>query len=293
MSPSNKQKIRIVCISDTHNHKPGQGFTLPAGDILIHAGDLTNQGSHAELHKAFEWLSKTDFAAKVAVAGNHDLGLDPNYELKYHTGWRVEVEDPTKCRAVLQEHQGITYLEHSSTTVSLPGKDCQLKIFGSPQSADRGNQNWAFQYDEEQAKTLWDAIASETDILITHTPPAGHCDTSTHWKSGGCPALKQTLWRVRPLIHICGHCHEGRGAEVIRWSDENEGEGEVIWTWTDPGHGNKKQSLLDLTGSRGGWSLRAGSETAVVNASVMAGSFGRGGKRFNKPIAIDIEVPAG
>ena len=44
-------KVRIVCVSDTHNAAPGEGYTLPKGDVLIHAGDLTNQGSHAELSR--------------------------------------------------------------------------------------------------------------------------------------------------------------------------------------------------------------------------------------------------
>jgi 3',5'-cyclic AMP phosphodiesterase CpdA len=59
-------KVRIVCISDTHNQTP----KLPAGDVLIHAGDLTNQGSYTELKKTVEWLEKSDFQAKIVVAGN-------------------------------------------------------------------------------------------------------------------------------------------------------------------------------------------------------------------------------
>lgn len=39
------RRTRIVCISDTHNYT----FKLPKGDVLIHAGDLTNQGSYAEV----------------------------------------------------------------------------------------------------------------------------------------------------------------------------------------------------------------------------------------------------
>jgi len=62
-------KIRIVCISDTHNHGPGEGYTLPKGDVLIHAGDLTNQGSYAELKKAIEWLEKADFPVNIVIAG--------------------------------------------------------------------------------------------------------------------------------------------------------------------------------------------------------------------------------
>jgi hypothetical protein len=39
------RRTRIVCISDTHNST----VRLPKGDVLIHAGDLTNQGSYSEV----------------------------------------------------------------------------------------------------------------------------------------------------------------------------------------------------------------------------------------------------
>lgn len=61
-----KRKTRIVCISDTHNQTP----KLPPGDVLIHAGDLTNQGSYSELKKTVEWLERADFEAKIVIAGN-------------------------------------------------------------------------------------------------------------------------------------------------------------------------------------------------------------------------------
>ena len=63
------RKTRIVCISDTHNSLPGGGFKLPPGDILIHAGDLTNQGSFEELEKAVKWLEEADYEAKIVIGG--------------------------------------------------------------------------------------------------------------------------------------------------------------------------------------------------------------------------------
>lgn len=39
------RRTRFVCISDTHNRP----VKLPKGDVLIHAGDLTNQGSYSEV----------------------------------------------------------------------------------------------------------------------------------------------------------------------------------------------------------------------------------------------------
>lgn len=61
------RKTRIVCISDTHNQTP----KLPAGDVLIHSGDLTNQGSLSELKKQVAWLEAVDFEVKIVIAGMH------------------------------------------------------------------------------------------------------------------------------------------------------------------------------------------------------------------------------
>lgn len=45
MAAPKLRKTRIVCISDTHNCN----VKLPPGDVLIHAGDLTNKGSISEV----------------------------------------------------------------------------------------------------------------------------------------------------------------------------------------------------------------------------------------------------
>ena len=191
---------------------------------------------------------------------------------------------------------GVFHLEHSSADIQLERpdndghiQDLAFRVFGSPYSPDRLSQNWAFQYAEEDAEDLWDAVPGGLDVLVTHTPPASHCDTSRHWTEGGCSSLKQALRRVKPALHICGHCHEGRGGQVVRWG-EGPGSIESVRAWEDPGVG-KKQSLFDLTGGRGGQALDVGKETAIVNASVMAKSWGRGSKAFNKPIVVDVNFP--
>lgn len=64
------RKTRFVCISDTHTACPSDGaFKLPKGDVLIHAGDLTNQGSLSELRKTLDWIEKADFELKIVIAG--------------------------------------------------------------------------------------------------------------------------------------------------------------------------------------------------------------------------------
>jgi predicted phosphodiesterase len=67
------RKTRFVCVSDTHNATTNGSFNLPKGDVLIHAGDLTNQGSFTELKKTLKWIEEADFEAKIVVAGKMNL----------------------------------------------------------------------------------------------------------------------------------------------------------------------------------------------------------------------------
>lgn len=69
-----RKKLRVVCVSDTHNSSPLNGqFKVPPGDVLIHAGDMTNQGSNSELRKAVEWIGKCEHEVKIVIAGTYDL----------------------------------------------------------------------------------------------------------------------------------------------------------------------------------------------------------------------------
>lgn len=70
MSSTTYRKTRFVCISDTHNNSPITGaFKLPKGDVLIHAGDMTQRGSYAELRKTLDWIEQSDFEVKIVIAG--------------------------------------------------------------------------------------------------------------------------------------------------------------------------------------------------------------------------------
>jgi hypothetical protein len=71
-STSRIKRISVVCISDTHNTKP----SLPDGDLLLHAGDLTQYGLFDELQAQLDWLNAQPHQHKIIIAGNHDLILD-------------------------------------------------------------------------------------------------------------------------------------------------------------------------------------------------------------------------
>lgn len=76
-APPKTRKTRFVCISDTHNATPGGAFKLPKADVLLIAGDLTNQGSFKELQKTAKWIEEADYEAKILVAGMLPISNTP------------------------------------------------------------------------------------------------------------------------------------------------------------------------------------------------------------------------
>jgi Icc-related predicted phosphoesterase len=347
-SPSFR-RVRIVCISDTHNSLP----KLPSGDVLIHAGDLTNQGSYTELSKSVEWLDRADFKFKIVVAGNHDITLDKDFYGDHgHCFHNQQRLDPRSCRDLLAKARSLTYLEHESKRCRIENEDgtiTSLNIFGSPYSPSRGL--WAFGYAPEDGAEKWANIPLDTDIVVTHTPPKFHCDESPSKGSAGCEELRRALWRVRPRLAVCGHIHEARGVESVLWDlDARNVEYKELETfyWNDATGSSKKQFKVDLTrrsvrplqndgaehnldpsprigqdqGSddvtldqphveyreRSGigglpailghcdFEALAGregrKETCIVNASLTGSSWPHSaGKKLNKPVMIDLELP--
>ncbi|KAK7438937.1 calcineurin-like phosphoesterase [Colletotrichum acutatum] len=250
------RRTRFVCVSDTHNTT----VKLPKGDVLIHAGDLTNQGSYSELSKAVQWLEKADFETKIVVADFYTQHVS-----HFHN---QTPQSPQDCAALLTNSPSITYLAHETATIRLSspsGPQTSFTIFASPYSPRNGL--WAFGYDAPQhgsvgaavsnLPTLWDDIPLEADVVVTHTPPHTHCDESRARRAAGCEALRRALWRVRPRLAVCGHVHEGRGVERVSWDVGCGGSAfkeEGVERWSDPGVGNK-QSLVDLS-TKGGNPLR-------------------------------------
>lgn len=284
--PRHPHPIRLVCLSDTHCLKP---LHVPSGDILIHAGDLTNAGTPSELQDQIDWLATLPHRHKIVIAGNHDTYLDPR------SRGTLSLADQ---KATLKWH-GVRYLQHSSTTLKLPSNRT-LNIFGAPQIPACGGEDFAFQYPRGQ--NAWsDTIPPETDILVTHTPPKHHLDLPPG--SLGCEHLAAEVARVRPLVHIFGHVHAGRsdwngwvkgGREVVRWGKGQEvlakgmsrGDGllQLIspWAWGDVFnvvyHG--------VGGVLWDWVWGGESEkTIMVNAALM---FENSGRLENEVQVIDV-----
>lgn len=176
--------MKIVCISDTHSNQ----IELPEGDILIHAGDLTNSGSFSEVNKMLYWLGRNRDKYKhvLFTPGNHD---------EYFS------TDPYDAQLTCKQY-GITYVQ--DRMVEIEG----VSFLGSPWTPIFGR--WAYMTTEYNMVELYSAFP-QVDILFTHGPPYGILDElvigDEKGKHCGSRALLGYVQRNPPQHHIFGHIH--------------------------------------------------------------------------------------
>jgi Icc-related predicted phosphoesterase len=180
--------MKIVLISDTHNQH--EKINLPDGDMLIHAGDVSNSGTLTEILNFLEWFSQLDFRHKIFIAGNHDFLL--------------EKTNPSRIIP-----HGVVYLQDS--LVEIEG----LRIYGSPYTPKFFD--WAFmKYRGEEMREVWGLIQENIDILLTHGPPFKILDKTEGGEHSGCEELLFRVAEIKPRIHAFGHIHEAYGTTEIR-----------------------------------------------------------------------------
>lgn len=186
---------RFVCMADTHSQHGA--LVVPAGDVLVHAGDATRTGSPAECEDFVRWIEDTvrarGFRRAVLVAGNHDAALA----------------------------DAVARLQPERVTL-LTGERCAVTgAVGTPYSVDVvGRGDWAYGCADEREMAdrlrCVEALAP-VDVLLTHEAPLGIGDTTAHGRSAGSAALLAEIARLRPRLHVFGHIHEGRGAYRVHF----------------------------------------------------------------------------
>jgi predicted phosphohydrolase len=176
--------LRIVCVSDTHARHDRS--VVPAGDVLLHAGDLTEVGDLADVTEFDRWLGSLPHRHKVVICGNHDFCFQ---------------RQPAETRARIRN---AVYLEDSGVQVG------GLRVWGSPWQP--WFYDWAFNLPRgPQLAAKWSLIPADTDVLLTHGPPLGFGDRTRRGEGVGCADLMERVRVVRPKLHVFGHIHEAAG----------------------------------------------------------------------------------
>ena len=205
--------MRIVCISDTHSLQRNMLYELPKGDVLIHAGDISNRGGEKDVTEFIHWFQNIEgFDTKIFISGNHDHCFEqvnkPHHKRDYD--WLRNLMSPENL-----DQSDVVYLEDSELTIEYPEFSRPLKIYGTPWQPEF--YNWAFNLPRlgTELQEKWNMIPEDTDILITHGPPNGYGDLVNNWRQPnthvGCECLINRIGEINPLVNVFGHIHEGYG----------------------------------------------------------------------------------
>lgn len=183
--------MKLVMISDTHDRHKALNSFMPEGDVLIHAGDLTMEGTIRKAQEALDWLNEQPYKNIVIVAGNHDFCFEHGHKKQELNFGRIQ------------------YLENSRIVID------GVEFWGSP--VQPWFYDWAFNVQRGDAiKKYWDMIPLSTDVLITHGPPMGILDKEPRYHNHvGCFDLDMAVKRVKPKVHVFGHIHHGYGKKEL------------------------------------------------------------------------------
>lgn len=184
--------MRIVAFADTHQFH--EDLTVPAGDVLLCAGDVCRAGDREELDAFFAWFVAHPHRHKLFVPGNHDVCVEE------------------ACVAAQRAWPGVTFLVDGGVVVD------GVSFWGSPWTPEF--HQWAFMLKPgPQLAAKWSLIPDGIDVLVTHGPPRGILDDAGSYRGiadgearhVGCAALRDRVARVRPRVHLFGHIHTCRG----------------------------------------------------------------------------------
>jgi uncharacterized protein len=178
--------VRLLAFSDLHRDL-GQAVSLversSEADAVIAAGDFASV--HEGLGETIDALRPITVPT-VLVPGNN------------------ETEDALRAAC---DGWGVATVLHGQGT-EIDG----TQFFGLGAGIPVTPWDWSFDLDEEQAAERL-ASCPEDAVLVVHSPPKGHCDTSSSGDHLGSEAILEAIEAKRPSLAVCGHIHEAWGAE--------------------------------------------------------------------------------
>lgn len=296
MAVATPKKTTFMVMSDTHNFEMGSAdpscpLRQPHAkvDVLLHCGDLTQVGGLSAYKKALRLLGHFEAELKLVIAGNHDISLDGDY-------WQTHLDednDPDEHQQAvdimtgpLAKAAGVTYLTEGTHNITLKS-GVTFSIYVSPYQPVCGD--WAFGYERTKDRysvkpakgtmsTSQHPIPRDVDIVMTHGPPHGVLDLiPSKNERARCEALGNAMQRVRPLMHCFGHIHEGYGAQLRQWSDD-EAYGSAATA--------RQAKIWALGETESHHQITPDAETLMINAAIMDD----GGKPTHSPWVVELEL---
>jgi Icc-related predicted phosphoesterase len=178
--------VKLLAFSDLHRDTEQAARLVERSseaEVVIAAGDFASV--HEGLEETIDTL-KPISVPTIVVPGNN------------------ETEDA--LRAACEGWEGATVLHGQGTEID------GTQFYGLGAGVPITPWDWSFDLDDEQAAERL-AGCPEGAVLVVHSPPKGHCDTSSAGDHLGSRAILEAIEAKRPPLAVCGHIHEAWGAE--------------------------------------------------------------------------------
>ncbi|MCA9276128.1 MAG: metallophosphoesterase family protein [Phycisphaerales bacterium] len=172
---------------------------------------------HTDLHAIEKFRSQAESADLLIGAGdycNMRRGLQPVIDAIASIGTPAvlvhgNAENDTELNEAAAPYDHLHTLHGSTITIS---NITILGLGGAVPETPFGD--WSVDYSEKHA---WDLLSPcpYADILVTHSPPKGHCDKDSAGKHLGSKSVLKWTKKHQPRFVLCGHIH----ASWQNWSD--------------------------------------------------------------------------
>lgn len=186
--------MKLLLASDLHrDHAAAQRLVDGSRDVdaVVIAGDLcTMRKGLADIVEVLSAITKPT----VVVPGNAESDTELR-EMCF--GWNASHE----LHGDGVDITGGDYGEHDDVVHFFGlGGGVPVTPFG----------DWSFDLSEKEASERL-ADCPKGCVLVTHSPPKGHCDTDSEGRSLGSTAILECVRRCEPRLVVCGHIHAAWG----------------------------------------------------------------------------------
>ena len=178
--------MKLLAFSDLHRDL-GQAEKLvemsAEADAVIGAGDFASV--HEGLEEAIGALAAIE-APTVLVPGNNETAAALR---EAAAGWSAA-----------------TVLHGEGATIE------GVEFYGLGAGVPITPWDWSFDLDDDSASEMLAACPGGA-VLVLHSPPQGHCDSSGAGDHFGSKALLAAIEEKQPRLAVCGHIHESWGCQ--------------------------------------------------------------------------------
>ena len=177
---------KYVVMADSHGYAVPD---IPAGDVLIHCGDITGR-DRLEEYKDFEhWTFPCFHSYKILCPGNHDRVIEHDVKLAslLMPSWKILIDEGTIIDGT--------------------------KIYSTPYQPFFNS--WAFNvFSDAKRRSIFSRIPDDVELLITHVPPFGILDANGRGEHIGDKVLAERISQLKNLkVHVFGHNHGEYGVK--------------------------------------------------------------------------------